>query len=470
VRRELIPLFFDEEERIIPVGSMFAIGRTDYGLDYTYGVCEWANGARGAIVDLYEVNDDVDSEGKSLYEKSFGHRDSLYFVVSDINLKLVVDDPMRRADLWTQCPLIAEGIIARYAKSTLVNRHFTKMYEDYYEMEKCFYAIERQRRDAFAFNANLEDEFANGVHLRQEQEKIKLSLQRLLPFLLERHHTEIKRVAEAYIVFVKSKATKTINLQSKEAEERERNTKKAEKRRAENEAKNYKCYSLRLNVDDKKLERLYVMLSKRDDRGMRFIDGDLMKHNKVDKEILPNVELIKDENMRKTAINKYLFYQVFSGQNTDVQIVWTSDTNKLWYLINTLYNYKIEIDRGGRKEVVRLLEKSEVGPGIWQIVCSRFLNGKKRKVLDESTGKKVETSDPIEFKEKDFHKYSGRNSPRDTNLLDAIIGKIAPPRVIKDNEAIEEDMKASRFGVKAPKTAGELGDGFHDTSHKGRFE
>lgn len=470
MRRELIPISSDDEDWVLPVGSMYAIGRTDYGVDYTYGVCEWANGAKGAIVDLFEVNDDVDSEGKSLYEKSFGHRDSLYFVVSDINLKLVVDDPMRRADLWTQCPLIAEGIIARYAKSTPVNRHFTKMYEDYYEMEKCFYAIERQRRDAFAFNANLEDEFANGVHLRQEQEKIKLSLQRLLPFLLEEHHAEIKRVAEAYIAFVKSKATKTLNLQSKEAEERERNTKKAAKRRAKNEAKNYKCYSLRLNVDDKKLERLYVMLSERDDTGMRFIDGDLMKHNEVDKEILASVESIKDENMRKTAINKYLFNQVFSGKNTDVQIVWTSATNKLWYLINTLYNYKIEIDRGGRKEVVRLLEKSEVGPGIWQIVCSRFLNGKKRKVLDESTGKKVETSDPIEFEEKNFYKYSESNSPSDTSLLDKIIAKIAPPRVITDNEAIEEDTKSYRFGIKTPTSARELGDGFQDTSHRGRFE
>ena len=232
----------------------------------------------------------------------------------------------------------------------------------------------------------------------------------------------------------------------------------------------YSRYSFLLNVNDKQLENLYVMLSKRDDEGKRFIDGDLMKTNEVDEEILSNVQSIKDENIRNTYINKYLFNQVFSGQETDVRIVWTSNVNQLWYFINTLYNYKIEITRDGKKDVILLLEKGKDGPGIWQMVCSRFLNGKPRKVLDEMTGKKVDTPEPIEFKVKDFYKYSAKNSPRDTSLMDAIINKIAPPRATIDIEAIEEDTKLSKYGIKQPESAEQLGEGFHDTSHKGIYE
>lgn len=232
----------------------------------------------------------------------------------------------------------------------------------------------------------------------------------------------------------------------------------------------YSRYSFRLNVNDKKLENLYVLLSKRDDKGNRFIDGDLMKNNDVDDEIMSNVKAIKDESMRNTAINKYLFNQVFSGQETDVRIVWTSDANKLWYFFNTLYNYMVEIERGGEKVVVRLLEKSGAGPGMFEIVRSRFMNGKKRKVLDERTGKMIETSEPIEYEENAFNKYSKANSPHDTSILDAIINKIAPPRVMNDKEAIDEETDPWKYGIKIPKEPIGLEGDFHDTSHKGKYE
>ena len=236
----------------------------------------------------------------------------------------------------------------------------------------------------------------------------------------------------------------------------------------------YSRYSFRLNINaqflEKKLEALYVMLSERDDNGKRFIEGDIKRINEVGKDILSMVEGIKDESIREVAINKYLFNQVFSGQKTDVRIVWTGNANELWYLINNLYNYYIEKKVEGRIMKVRLLEKSGLGPGIWQIVCSRFLSGKKRKVFDEGTGKKVETNEPIEFKEKDFHRYSEKNSPRNTSVLNAIIKKIAPPRVKTDKEAIEEDTDPWAYGIKSPSNPEELDGDFHDTNHKGRFE
>lgn len=459
MRRELSPLFSDDEDWVLPIGSMYAIGRTDVDPYYGYCVCEWANGAKGAIVDLFEVNDDVDSEGNSQFERPFGHRDCLYFIESGIDLVRVVEDPIKRVDLWTQCPLIAEGIIARFAKSTPTSRNYTEMYEKYYEMEKCFYGIERQRIDPYAFKANLDEDFANGVHLRQEQEKIELSLQRLLPFLREEHHASMKRVAEAYIDFIKSKMTTAAPFQKETSQKNNRKEKRDKSR-----------YSFLLNVDSNKLESLYVMLSKRDDEGKHFIDGDLMKYNEADEEILSYVEDFEDENMRNTAVNKYLFNQVFSGQETDVRIVWTRGKNELWYFINTLYNSHVEVVREGKKECVRLLKKSETGLGIWQIVCSRFLNGKPKKVLDERTGNMVVPTQPTEFEEKDFHKYSEKNSPRNTSLLDAIINKVAPQRVETDEEAIGEETTRKKNGVKNPKSAKQLGEGFHDTSHKGKYE
>jgi hypothetical protein len=234
----------------------------------------------------------------------------------------------------------------------------------------------------------------------------------------------------------------------------------------------YSRYSFHLNVNDrllnKILEKFYVMLSKRDDKGKRFIDGDLQKYNEVDEEFQFDENITKDESIKNTAINKYLFNQVFSGGETDVRIVWTSNTNELWYLIYTLYNYYVEIKEEGNE--VRLLDKSKKGPGIWQIVCSRFMNGKSRKVLDERTGKKVKTSEPIEFTEKDFYKYSEKNAPRNTSVLDAIISKIAPPRVKSDKEAIEEDTDPWMYGIKTPNNPEELEGDLRDTSHKGIFE
>ena len=142
----------------------------------------------------------------------------------------------------------------------------------------------------------------------------------------------------------------------------------------------------------------------------------------------------------------------------------------LWYFIYTLNNYKVEIGREGEKRVVRLLEKSGVGPGLFEIVRSRFMNGKKRKEFDERTCKMVETSEPIEYKKNAFSKYSKANSPHDTSVVDAIIDKIAPPRVMSDKESIDEETDPWKYGIKTPKNSTELGGNFHDTNHKGKYE
>lgn len=205
MRRELSPLDLNMpkwDASIIDIGRCF--NDTNW---YIYSVREWKNGETGSIVDFYEIEEDVDSNGNSLYVKeeyrNLGHRDNLYFVSFEIDLLQDADF----SELRRQCPLVAEGIIARFVKIDITDRNYPEMFEAYYKMEMTFYAIERKRIDPFSFNVNLEDEFANAVHLRQEQEKIEYSLQHLLPYLKESQHDQIKRTAEAYIAFVKSKAT-----------------------------------------------------------------------------------------------------------------------------------------------------------------------------------------------------------------------------------------------------------------------
>ena len=199
------------------------------------------------------------------------------------------------------------------------------------------------------------------------------------------------------------------------------------------------------------------MLSRRDDKGKRFIDGDLQKNNEVAKILPLSQEEIKQ--LKQVDIDKMLFNQVFIGNETDVCIVWIGDAVELWYFIYTLYNYKVN----GK----RLLEKSGNGPGIWQIVRHRFLNGKSRKVLDERTGKMIDTSEPIEFEEDAFTHYSKKNSLGDSSVLDAIIRKIAPPRDKNDKEVIEEDLDPRKYGIKSPTSAEQLEGDFHETNHHG---
>ena len=437
--------------------SIFDIGRCFNGTNwYTYSVREWRNGAKGAIVDFYELSDEVDSKGNSLIVKeegrNLGHRDSLYFVSSEIDLVQVTESDLGLSDLWMQCPLVAQGIIARFVKVDITDRDYPAMFEAYYEMEKTFYAVERKMRDPYTFNVNLEDEFANGVHLLQEQKKIEFSLQNLLPYLKESQHAQIRRTADAYMEFAKSKATKTIISQTKEKSGRHRNASQKEK-------KDYSRYSFKLNVKEKKLEDLYLMLSKRDDTGKKFIDGDMQNFNEATKCLPLGKEEIKE--YKPVVIDKMLFNLVFAGKDTDVRIVWRADAVELWYFIYTLYNYKVN----GK----RILDKSGSGPGIWQIVRRRFMNGKPRKVFDERTGKEVETDEPIEFGEEAFRKYSLKNSLSDPSVLDAIIGKIAPPRDKSDKEEIEEGFNLQQYGIKPPSEAKQLGESFRDTNHKSKY-
>ena len=234
---------------------------------------------------------------------------------------------------------------------------------------------------------------------------------------------------------------------------------KSERRKVDKKQNSdYSRYSLKLNIKDRQLESLYLLLSTRDDKGKRFIDGDLRNHNDVNK-CVP----LSPEEIRRTTpadIDKMLFNQVFSGQDTDVRIVWIGDAVELWYFISTLYNYKVNSKR--------LLDKSGSGPGLWQIVRNRFMNGKPRKVLDERTGKEVETSEPLEFEEDAFAHYSKKNSLSDSSILDAIIRKIAPPRDKNDKESIEEDTNPEIYGIKLPKSTAQLDGDFHETNHHGK--
>jgi len=224
------------------------------------------------------------------------------------------------------------------------------------------------------------------------------------------------------------------------------------------EKSDYSRYSLKLNIKDRQLESLYLLLSTRDDKGKRFIDGDLQKSNEVNKCVPLNPEEIRER--KPVDIDKMLFNQVFAGKETDVCIVWTGDAKELWYFISTLYNYKVN----GK----RLLDKSGSGPGLWEIVRYRFMNGKPRKVLDERTGKEVETSEPIEFDEKAFSHYSKKNSLSDPSVLDAIIRKIAPPRDKNDKESIDEDTNPQKYGIRPPSSTAQLDGDYHETNHHGK--
>lgn len=188
--------------------SIFIIGRIIEGTNwYSYGICKWANGLQGAIIDFADATDDVDAEGKSLIHTGDG-RDFLSFVSSDIDLVQESEKVFGLNDLSRKCPLVADGIIARFVKIDITKRNYPAMFEAYYEMEKKFYVLDHQRRDPFSFSKNLEDEFVNGAHLRIESKNIDFSTENLFPFLKESDRRTIKRMAEAYIEFVKSKAIK----------------------------------------------------------------------------------------------------------------------------------------------------------------------------------------------------------------------------------------------------------------------
>lgn len=183
--------------------SMFMIGRFLCGANlYSYGVCKWANGLQGAIIDFNDVTDDVDEEGKSLIRPDDG-RDFLQFVSSEIDLVRESEKIYGLTDLRNRCPLVASGIIARFVKINITDRNYPAMFKAYYDMEKKFYVIENQRRDPFSFSRKLEEEFTNGAHLQIERKHIEFSTKNLLPFLKESHREVVKRMADAYIAFVK---------------------------------------------------------------------------------------------------------------------------------------------------------------------------------------------------------------------------------------------------------------------------
>ncbi len=440
--REFLPYNSNSLGRIKDIGYVFG------NYFYSYSICPWANGEYGSIIDFFSATDDVDDNGNSkLYSDKY--TPFLQFVKGDIDLVGNEDCFSVCSDLRKNSPTVAIGFIAFFLLTEFSKRDYPAMYNEYYEIEKKVYTNRRRRTDPYCYDVNFDEEFSNGKHLLSEKENIKFSIKNLFPYLQEKDREFIKKVSDAYLKFVKSKATISIDSQTNENDGKKRKPSKKSK-------KNYSNYSFLLNIDSRKLEVLYLMLSQRDDTGKSFIDDDLQKYNDTKCLQLDN-EYIKQ--LKTVDINKMLFKQVFLGKETDVQIVWRGDAVELWYLIYSLSNYKVT----GKV----LLEKSGPGPGLWQIVRSRFLNGKSRKVLDERTGKEVETDEPIEYEEKAFSKYSKKNSLSNPSVLDVIISKIAPPRDIGIKEEIKNEFSSmSEYEKNGSQTRITSQSGFHDTNHK----
>ena len=218
----------------------------------------------------------------------------------------------------------------------------------------------------------------------------------------------------------------------------------------------YKRRSFNLKVNTRKLEKLYDLLSKQDEEGKRYIDGDMQKYN--DAEDATGLSKAELKEYKPEAIDKMLFNLVFSGKDTDVVIVWVGDANELLYFIDTLHNTWLD-------EKNRLLDRQKPGPKIWQLTRLRFFNGKPRKVLDERTGKDVFIKDPVEFSEKAF---SHKNTPKNTTRLDDIITMLAPAKKKEvEDEVCEEFNEYENYETKNTHNIGQLSNkGFHDVNHK----
>lgn len=232
----------------------------------------------------------------------------------------------------------------------------------------------------------------------------------------------------------------------------------------------YSYRSFILNINRAKLELFYSLLSEKDKRGKSFIDGDMQQHNDVRRALKAYSDedyksIIKDTKPKD--IDKMLFNMVFSGQDTDVCIVWRANANELLYLIDTMHNSVVEVEEKGRRAKKPLLEWTS-GPRIWELTRSRFLNGKPRRVTDDRTGKSVMVDDPIDFKKDAFEAH---NYPKNTTALDDIINTIAPNRIISDHEEIQNDFKEkASYRETNENSLGELKSegNFRDTNHKSK--
>ena len=232
----------------------------------------------------------------------------------------------------------------------------------------------------------------------------------------------------------------------------------------------YSCRSFILNINRAKLELFYSLLSERDKRGKSYIDGDMQQHNDVRRALKAYSDedyksIIKDTKPKD--IDKMLFNMVFSGQDTDVCIVWRANANELLYLIDTMHNSMVEVEEKGRRVKKPLLEWMS-GPRIWELTRFRFLNGKARRKTDDRTGKSVMVDDPIDFKKDAFEAH---NYPKNTTALDDIINKIAPNRFISDHEEIQNVFKEkASYRENNKSSLGELKSegNFRDTNHKSK--
>ena len=235
-------------------------------------------------------------------------------------------------------------------------------------------------------------------------------------------------------------------------------------------AKDYTRRSFILHVSMSRLKMLYTLLSEKGEDGRYFIDGNMQAHNDVRSILQLENDKEYEKVMKETKpvdIDKMLFCLVFTGQDTDVRIVWRAHANELLYLIDTMSKKRVVVSENGKNVTKPLLEWLS-GPRKWQLTRFRFMDGKPRKVMDERTGKEVTVDEPIEFSDNAFEK---QNYPANTTRLDDIINKIVPCQKSNIHEEIANDFEGK--GNHRKNTADSLGSlkaegNFRDISHKRR--
>ncbi len=413
----------------------------------------WANGKIGAITDV---------NGNNVYR----------FYEANINSsgKLIQDEH----PIPEKHPIVATGIIAYWLHcrpnsdrlSTLFHHNeekaFIDIFTDYTENKLKRYKEFREKEDPSSWRHNLEQEFYDDFIIPHEKSLNQMSMA-LLDFVNPSDRILICRIIEEYMLYLETFKTVVDNNNINERCQPKEQPKKVRSKGK----KDYERFSFVLHLIDKKIELLYELLAQKNKEGKQFIDGDMSKHNDIKKALELTEAEYKEyvQNLTPDDLNKTLFKQVFSGKETDVVIIWKANANELLYLIDTLHNKYIE--RNGKS--IRLLDCNS-GPGIWELTRFRFMNGKPRKILDERTGKQIDSYDPIKF---DRSAFSHHNFPKNTTLLDNIIEEIAPRSIKSINEEIHEDFNSlGKFRNDNSNSLGELkaeGD-FRDTNHKNKFE
>lgn len=199
-KKKQVSLFFPEDRNNF--GRYFDVSYAMGDL-FQCTVCEWANGAHGAIADFQDIDDSWSEEFPDfpVYDiLRFVDRESS--ILNDMGIELTEEQVK-------VFPIVASGIVAYWIKQfNCGNRNYPKIFNSYYEkMLRSYINIQESARpDTWEGEEKLKNEFDNGVHLKGELERIETS-QAILPYLLESDRKRILALTENYINFIKSKAT-----------------------------------------------------------------------------------------------------------------------------------------------------------------------------------------------------------------------------------------------------------------------